>query len=356
MKMNVVESGIIASRPGQMYGWPGITRAGNGDLLVAASERKYHICPYGREVVIRSKDGGANWELPQEIFNSELDDRDANITTLNDGTVLQSWFSSIAFEFAWPERVARITSKIRDEVTGTWMIRSYDHGHTWEEKALRIPVGMHISPIELSDQSLISIGWDHRFNKNKNKKLQVYKSNDKGESWFHVFTIDCDDEQCADGSFRPILNENHVIETEPGKLVALFRRCGNCLYQAFSDDFGVTWTKPYKTAIQGYPVHMLKLKNGSIMAAYGYRWEPYSIRVVFSHDNCRTWDTDYIETLYQWEDQPDMGYPVSIELEPGRVMTVFYCSRRDMKRENPDWCMKDKSPEGILYTIAEVIK
>jgi len=60
----------------QHYGWPGITRTRDGDILVSASERIIHVDPYGREVFARSKDGGRTWSEPQVIFDSILDDRD----------------------------------------------------------------------------------------------------------------------------------------------------------------------------------------------------------------------------------------------------------------------------------------
>lgn len=353
MSINILKHGTVACRPDQMYGWPGITRAANGDILVSASERKFHICPFGREVVIRSTDEGETWGLPLEIYNSELDDRDGNITTLKDGTVVQSWFTSTAFESRWPERAARITDKIRQEVTGTWMLKSHDHGHTWDKEPLRIPVGMHISPIELSDSSLISIGWENRFEDDHDKVQSVYKSTDQGKTWRHCFTFDVETIDDGKGNKKPIINENHVLEVSPGKLTALFRKNGDCLQQSFSEDFGETWSKPIATEMWGCPVHMLKLSNGSIMAAFGHRREPFSIRAVFSYDNCQTWDTENFITIHQWDTQPDMGYPVSIEMEPGKIMTVFYCSRR---RQDPEtWePVNHTSPEGILYTIFEV--
>ena len=50
------EYGVVASRPDQMYGWPGLTRVSGGVVLAAASERKYHVDPFGREVVMRGCD------------------------------------------------------------------------------------------------------------------------------------------------------------------------------------------------------------------------------------------------------------------------------------------------------------
>lgn len=341
--IKIIEQGIVASRPKQMYAWPGITRAANGDIIVAASERKEHCCPYGREVIMRSKDNGNTWSLPQEVYNSELDDRDSNLTTLKDGTLLLSWFTSTAFETCgWNERAARITDKMREELLGTWMLKSHDSGETWEPNPIKIPVGMHISPVELSNGSLISIGWDLQYPKTE-KKLCSYKSLDQGKTWKKTSNIEC--ARLADG--KPELNENHVIDTGNGNLVALFRKCQDFLRQAFSTDCGETWTKPEITKICGYPPQMIKLHNGSILCVYGQRKTPYSIRGVISRDNGRTWDTDKIFTIYEWSDEPDMGYPSSLEVAPGEILTVFYCSR-DKK-----WThlrqVEDATPEGILF-------
>ena len=86
----------------------------------------------------------------------------------------------------------------------------------------------------------------------------------------------------------------------------------------------------------------------------GHRRAPYSIRGVLSRDKGKTWDTDNAFTIYEWADEPDMGYPSSLEISPGEILTVFYCSRRDMKKNNPKTHIEAQrqtegaSPEGIL--------
>lgn len=350
--IEIIKQGIVASRPKQMYGWPGITRAANGDIIVAASERKSHMCPYGREVIIRSKDNGGSWSLPQEVYNSELDDRDANIITLKDGTLVLSWFTSTAFEhYSWKERAARVTEQMRRELMGTWMLKSHDHGENWDAKPLRIPVGMHISPTQLSDGSLLSIGWEGLFQDGAQKTLCCYQSNDLGESWNKTFTFDCPQK---DG--LPVLNENHVLEIAPGKLIAMFRKCGDFLYQASSSDYGKNWTTPQQTEIWGYPPHLIKLGDGRILCVYGHRRNPYSIRGVISADNGQTWDIDNIFTIYEWKDELDMGYPVSLEVAPGEILTVFYCNRRDEVSTNtPEPWKTSNAQDGILSVRYRII-
>ncbi len=144
--------GTVADRPDQMYGWSGMVRLANGDILVGASERKHHICPFGRIVTMRSRDGGQTWSPPQEIYNSEMDDRDTTLAVLPDGTLIAAWFTSEGwmdppgFRPEWAARRARVTDRILEEVVGDWLIRSHDGGLTWEKTATRI-----ISPASPSD-------------------------------------------------------------------------------------------------------------------------------------------------------------------------------------------------------------
>ena len=48
--------------------------------------------------MVRSIDGGKTWSQPETINNTPLDDRDAGILVLKDGTILVTWFTSLAFE------------------------------------------------------------------------------------------------------------------------------------------------------------------------------------------------------------------------------------------------------------------
>ena len=228
------------------------------------------------------------------------------------------------------------------------MLFSKDNGHTWTNDPVRMPAGQRVSPFYFSDGSLVTISADWR--KEGEKQMEAWRSQDMGKTWEKTWTFDCLSE-----NGRPILNENHAIEVSPGKIVGLLRKCGDCLYQAESEDYGRTWTKPHQLDIWGLPPHMLKLSDGRIWLTFGHRRDPFSIRGVMSYDNGKTWDSKNIITLHQWEDEPDMGYPASIETAPGEILTVFYCSRRDKPgSECPydPWNSKSQSeglPEGILY-------
>jgi hypothetical protein len=72
---------------------------------------------------------------------------------------------------------------------------------------------------------------------------------------------------------------------------------------------------------------------------------------VISYDEGITWDTENIITIYQWDHALDMGYPVTLELTPGRLITVYYCSRKHEIFQKSGRELQGKElAEGILYT------
>ena len=58
------------------------------------------------------------------------------------------------------------------------------------------------------------------------------------------------------------------------------------------------------------------------MCVYGCRREPFGESAMISRDGGRTWDMDYILDT----DAPsgDLGYPASVELADGSILTVYY--------------------------------
>ena len=126
----------------------------------------------------------------------------------------------------------------------------------------------------------------------------------------------------------------------PGRILAHARNDRRPLVERWSYDGGVTWTDPLSTGIEGWPAHLLKLRDGRILCAYGRRVEAGGVRAVLSEDGGLTWDLDnevvlrddggYDSSLrggYGW--RSDVGYPVSTQLSDGRVLTAYYITNAD---------------------------
>lgn len=320
--------------PNRYLGWPSIVKTDKGDLLIVYSgDRDSHVCPWGKTQLIRSSDKGNTWSKPETVNNSPLDDRDAGIIQTSKGTILVNWFTSLAYASPGWERAyqkyARVAEKIPDGMKkqwlGNWIRRSEDGGKTWLEPSRTLGTSPH-GPIQLKEGRLLYVGtgtWEGTFS------FIVEESKDDGESWQVVSII-----PSPTGNAHN-MSEPHMAELKSGKLVAMVRNepidRGKCfLLQSESYDDGETWTELHETPLWGYPPHLLVLKNGWLLVVYGHRRTPYSERACISRDEGNTWDIKNEITLTQAHNG-DLGYPASVQLDDGSILTVFY--QQDVRNE-----------------------
>ena len=128
---------------------------------------------------------------------------------------------------------------------------------------------------------------------------------------------------------------------------------GNFLWVSWSDDEGATWSEAVPTGLWGYPPHLLVLSDGRVLCSYGYRRAPYGERACVSEDGVH-WDPANEVVLRSDADSSDLGYPASLELEPGRILTVYYQSPHcdPPAQMNPPDPLRDKP--GILCTVWDI--
>jgi hypothetical protein len=94
-----------------------------------------------------------------------------------------------------------------------------------------------------------------------------------------------------------------------------------------SDDGGRTWAFRSRVNDWGAPGDLCRMRDGRIACVYGYRMPPFGVRVRISEDDGRTWGREGIlrDDGGSW----DLGYPRVTEVEPGRLLAVYYMNRRD---------------------------
>jgi hypothetical protein len=324
----ILETKVICKEEDRYIGWPTITKTKSGELVaVFSGNRDEHVCPYGITQMIRSKDNGKTWSDPVTINNTPLDDRDAGILETNKGTWLVTWFTSMAFDnersYLQHPEYKRHREKLNKETInkwlGNWTRRSLDEGKTWEEPVKQLVTAPH-GPIELKDGRLLYVGTTTI---NNEKKLAVEESNSDGETWNLLATIDIPQDESMDPYSEP-----HVVELSNGKLIAMFRyqpsdRSKSFLRQTESLDGGKTWSVTQKTNIWGYPPHLIKLKNDWLLLSYGVRKIPYGERACISKDEGKTWDIEN-EIVLSMSDSGDLGYPASLQLDDGSIITIYY--------------------------------
>ena len=336
----VRDTRTISKRSDLYHGWPTLARRSNGELLVVCSGgRESHVCPFGWVELMRSGDGGQSWGWPRVLMDSSTDDRDAGICETADGSLLVTTFTSLAYvdylddakpgasgRFmnwtadridAWKSAHERMTAAQREQMLGTWMLRSTDAGMTWSAP-FRVPVNSPHGPIALSDGRVIYAGkrlWHAK------RRIGVADSHDDGQTWRWLAEI-----PTRDGDDFAQYHELHIVEATGGRLVAHIRNHNKAnareTLQTESEDGGRTWSTPHPIGVWGLPSHLLRLRDGRLLMTYGHRRPPFGNQARVSENNGDTWSGAM--TLSDDGEGFDLGYPSTVELDDGSLVTVWY--------------------------------
>lgn len=320
-----IETRIISLDGAHYHGWPTLLRRRNGELVVVCSGgRRAHVCPFGRVEMIRSRDDGGTWSWPRVLLDSAIDDRDAGIVETHAGTLVVTTFTSLAFEPSlakappeWRAAADRLTPGQRRAELGQWVLRSEDGGITWSPR-LSCPVNSPHGPIALADGRLLYPGKELWTGEGR---IGACESRDDGRTWSWLATI-----PTREGDDPKDYHELHAVEADDGTLVCLIRNHNAAndreLLQTVSSDGGATWSTPAATGIWGLPPHLLRRRDGSLLLTYGHRRAPLGNQARISTDHGATWSAPVI--LSDDGITGDLGYPSTVELEDGTLLTVWY--------------------------------
>jgi hypothetical protein len=340
-RATVGEASVISHQPEIYHGWPTLTRRRNGQLLVVWSGgREAHVCPFGRVEMMRSDDDGQSWTWPRVLLDSAIDDRDAGVLETSKGTLLVTTFTSLAWEpifdkavaekskwsadklARWRAAHARIDGDARKNELGRWMLRSTDGGLTWSPPYDCIVNSPH-GPIELSDGRLLYAGkrlW------HESNAVGVCTSYDDGKSWQWLAKI-----PARPGDDPTAYHELHAVEASDGTIVVQIRNHNKAnereTLQSESRDGGKSWSVPRSIGVWGLPSFLLRLKDDRLLMTYGYRRTPYGNQARVSNDHGRSWSEPI--TVYGQGTSGDLGYPSTVQLEDGALLTVWYEKMKD---------------------------
>lgn len=371
----------IAEESGYDFLFPDIAKKSNGELLVVSYKNKDHSshAPYqfgdslGTIVKIDGSADGKIWGEPETLvspeklaqwglgvwyskdnnefyYNAEeakennavlsVEARDPNLAKLNDGTLLFTFFTRVPGDATlgghkyWNEGKAWYTWG------RTYIMYSKDDGETWSVPT-EIP-SEHLdrncakrgSIAVYSDESILiplygmSSAVTASFSRSKWCTVSVrarlnasgewefsdeYISNGTGDtlSVFGYGTTEAAFGTTADDTTYAMIRYYRQNSDDPGGDVFV------------SEDKGVTWEKIGSTDPNAMQAGFYRMNNGSLFVTWSQTPSPRKIYArVF--DPQKYWENTQTKLVYENTASYDMGDPSGIELNNGKLFTIFY--------------------------------
>jgi hypothetical protein len=262
-------------------------------------------------------------------MDSDFDNRDAGVIETQRGSLLVTTFTSLAYEpllekasgwaadkrERWRSARDRLSTEARREQLGCWMLRSTDGGVSWSAP-YRVPLNSPHGPVAMADGKLLYAGKDLY-----GGDVGVSVSADDGATWSSLAKI-----PAGSGDVVEHYHELHAVEPTPGRILVHIRNHNTAnrgeTLQSESVDGGRTWSVPHEIGVWGLPSHLLRLRDGRVLMSYGYRREPFGNQARVSADEGRTWSAPM--TISADGSSGDLGYPSTVELRDGSLLTVWY--------------------------------
>jgi hypothetical protein len=353
----------IHEEPGRYCAWPSVTRTAGGDLITLFCRSEEHLGPDGAILLTRSTDNGAHWQPAQVLFDTPIDDRECGLTMLKDGRILvHLWSTFHTPEFyrslgpqsyerevlnRWIRLVGSPAYRKNAERQGARTILSADGGRTWSEPVPGTDA-VH-GGIQLANGTLLVASY-----RRERDSVGVYLADRPQDPWRRIAIVRCP----RPDSLR--FGEPHILQLRSGRIIMMIRvtsrlyddgdaRC--FLWETYSEDNGHNWAPPFPTPLWGFPPHLLQLSDGRVLCSYGHRRLPFGQRACISNDGL-SWRKEDEVVLRDDAPNGDLGYPASVELEPGLVLTVYYqpnVPAGTVQRMDPP--APQRAKPGILGTV-----
>ncbi len=325
-KLSVKRTLVVS---GQGY-FPVALRLKDDRIAVVLRGGGGHLSIKGRLDMVFSSDEGKTWTKPIVVVDSPADDRNPSLGQAEDGTLVVGFWRTETYD-----ENGRYNPKL-DKPRSTWVTRSADGGKTWEKpKQIDVADISFGSPfgriVTLADGTMLMAiyGYDVRQpdaeEGGTRNHSYVYQSGDNGQTWRRISEI---------GDGKQQLNETSLLLLPEGKLLAAIRSRAGEAWVSESSDEGLTWSKTRQISpVNGHPADLCLLQDGRVLMTVGNRIGPFGVvGIVGTAAGEFDWGKRF--SLVDDANSRDCGYPSSIALKDGRILTLYYATRA---KEQAEW-------------------
>lgn len=300
--------------------WPNLVLLNDGTVVAIFHNQPSHGQAEG-DIDCWASSDGLKWQKRSTVTEHEPDtvrmNHAAGLAKNGDLVVLCSGWTNVA-QPPRPKQAA-----FRDGILRPWVLRSTDGGVTWEKSiefpapeagwTEHIPFGriwaaddgaLHVSTYqgEFADPA--------KSTKTKGWRSWHLRSDDDGATWAPVSII---------GATH---NETDLFPLGGDRWLAAARTTQMDLIS--SGDNGVTWAEPVsvteRNEING---QLSRLADGRLLLSYGVRVDARrGVLAKLSGDEGKTWSEPL--RLAHSADGADCGYPSSVQLADGSIVTAWY--------------------------------
>jgi hypothetical protein len=317
---------------GQGY-FPVALRLADGRIAVVIRGGAPHVGIKGRLDIVFSEDEGETWTTPTVVNDSPLDDRNQAVGQAANGDLVVAFWRTATYEDD-----GRYDESL-DKPMFMMVTRSPDGGKTWSEPSeIDFSDIGNASPygrmITMPDGSMLMNVYGETIrpvgspvpSKKAWGSSYVYRSADHGKTWKRY------------GSISPpgtAFSETGLVRLNNGTLIAALRADPSLgMFLSRSVDDGKTWSEPTQL-VDGpmHPADLCLLPDGRPLLVVGCRKLPIGVLgVVGDLEGNFDWKKHFL--LVDDCQHGDSGYPSSVILKDGRVMTFYYSL---IVKAHPEW-------------------
>lgn len=301
--------------------WPSLVRMPDGTIVAALHNQPDHGLREADVVCYASTDGGRKWE-----FRGTPAPHDTDTIRMNHAFGLAHDGSLVLLCSGWGGKA------FREYTLPVMVSRSADGGRTWTrsgtvEKSGNMPDLIPYGPIVQLNGDVLAVNMYDGTSTPDYNRAYVFFSDDDGLTWRNPVIIG--ESGVFNNPSAGNYNETAILFTGRKTLIAAARTFTRQarLDLLASDDRGRTWQIHESRAGSGltgpseHPGHLLQLRDGRILLTYGIRHDAHGIGARVSGDGGLTWGEPFTVIAYGGNDG---GYPSSVELDDGVILTAYY--------------------------------